>query len=117
MDMANLLSKMLACCEMPLIDLFRRVTANPAKMMNLNGAGNLSVGADADIAVWTLKEGTFGFTDGKGRLTGTKKLECEITFRAGEVVWDLNARTYPDYESLPKWYGIGGPDERIIPTR
>ena len=117
MDMANILSKMLACCEMPLIDLFRRVTANPAKMMKLDGAGNLSLGADADIAVWTMREGEFGFTDGKGRLTGSKKLECEITFRGGKVVWDRNARTYLPYEELPAWYGISAPDARVIPTR
>jgi dihydroorotase len=53
--------------------------------------GNLSVGSVADIAVLRIREGRFGFIDAGGNvLPGTKKLEAELTVRAGKIVWDLN---------------------------
>ena len=53
--------------------------------------GQLSEGAIADIAILDLVTGTFGFVDASGvRLAGEKKLECEVTIRAGKVVYDLN---------------------------
>ena len=115
-NMANLLSKMLACCEMPLIELFRRVTSNPAKMLKLPGVGNLNVGADADIAVWNLRDGDFRFRDGNGSIMGKHRLECEMTFRAGEIVWDFNARAFPQsYDELTSDYGVKLPDVRVTP--
>jgi dihydroorotase len=53
--------------------------------------GNLSVGAEADIAVISVRKGNFGFIDAGGtRMAGDKRLEAELTIRAGKVVWDLN---------------------------
>jgi dihydroorotase len=53
--------------------------------------GHLAVGAGADVAVLSVREGHFGFVDVDGeRDEGTRKLECELTIRAGKVVWDLN---------------------------
>jgi dihydroorotase len=53
--------------------------------------GQLSAGAEADIAVLSLRRGTFGFIDsGGGRFLGNQKLECELTIKGGQVVWDLN---------------------------
>ena len=115
-DMANLLSKLMACCEMPLIEVFRRVTENPAKMLKLDGCGYLNVGDDADIAVWSIRDGDFRFRDGAGYLMGKQRLECEMTFRAGEVVWDFNARSIAQcYDELPSDYGIKLPDVRVTP--
>ena len=38
-----------------------------------------------------LREGDFGFVDvGVQKLEGNQKLECELTLRAGDGVWDLN---------------------------
>ena len=49
------------------------------------------MGAEADVAVFRLLEGDFGFVDGDGEtVQGTEKLITEITLRAGEVAWDLN---------------------------
>ncbi len=56
-------------------------------------AGSRAVerGAEADIAVFSLRRGTFGFIDsGGGKLQGNQKLECELTIKGGQVVWDLN---------------------------
>lgn len=114
-DMANLLSKMLACCDMPLIELFRRATVNPAEMLNLGNVGNLSVGTEADIAVWNMRTGSFGYQDmSGGRIEGSRKLECEMTFRAGEIVWDLNARAGTHWEQLPPLYGYDPEAEDLI---
>lgn len=113
--MDNLLSKMLACCEMPLIDLFRRATVNPCKMLNLGDLVNLNEGSEADIAIWNLRKGHFGFQDmSGGRVEGSKKLECDMTFRAGEIVWDLNGRVGVPYKELPPNYGLDESKEDLI---
>ena len=53
--------------------------------------GNLSVGSVADIAIFTLKKGNFGFIDSHNYLLkGTQKLETELTIRSGKIVYDLN---------------------------
>ena len=58
--------------------------------------GHLSVGGDADIAVLNVRKGKFGFIDiAGGKLMGDQKLECELTVRAGQVVWDLNGISRP----------------------
>ena len=89
-DMANLLSKFMAM-GLSLQDVILRATWNPAKVINRPELGNLSVGSEADVAVFSLKTGKFGFTDVRARkIDGTQKLEAELTLRAGRVVWDLN---------------------------
>jgi dihydroorotase len=34
-------------------------------------------------------------------MPGTQKLECELTLRAGQVVWDLNGRAAADWATMP----------------
>ena len=34
-------------------------------------------------------------------MNGTQKLECELTIRAGQVVWDLNGRAATDWTTMP----------------
>jgi dihydroorotase len=89
-DMTNLLSKFMAM-GLSLQDVILRATWNPALVIKRPDLGNLSVGSVADVAVFTLKNGDFGFTDVRAKkLKGTQKLEAELTLRAGKVVWDLN---------------------------
>ena len=89
-DMANLLSKFLNM-GLPLEDVIRRATLNPAKVIKRTDLGTLSPGADADVAVFSLHTGDFGFLDVRGtKMKGNKKLEAELTIRAGRIVWDLN---------------------------
>ena len=58
--------------------------------------GNLSVGAIADVAIFSLRKGKFGFIDSSGfRMDGDQKLECELTVREGKVVYDLNGISRP----------------------
>lgn len=89
-DMTNIMSKFLNI-GLPLKDVILRSTWNPAKEIKREELGNLSVGSVADIAIFSLKKGKFGFIDSHNYLLkGTKKLEAELTIRAGKIVWDQN---------------------------
>jgi dihydroorotase len=45
----------------------------------------------ADIAVFRVAQGRHGFVDsGRYRLDGDRRIEPEMTLRAGRIVWDLN---------------------------
>ncbi|MFC7584317.1 amidohydrolase/deacetylase family metallohydrolase [Nonomuraea antimicrobica] len=91
-DMANVMSKFLAL-GMPLKDVVAASTWRPAQAIGHEELGHLSVGAPADLSVFTLEKGRFGFVDSFGfRIDGKQKLLCELTVRGGEVVWDLNGR-------------------------
>ncbi|MBY7141767.1 amidohydrolase/deacetylase family metallohydrolase [Virgibacillus sp. NKC19-3] len=115
MDMANVLSKMLACTDLSLTELFHRVTSNPAKLFDLGNIGNLSVGTEADIAVWSVRSGSFGFQDTSGGvINGSKKFECEMTFRAGDLMWDLNGRDGIPFKEMPELYGLDSEAEDLV---
>jgi len=89
-DMTNVMSKFLAL-GMRLQDVIGRSTWAPAKVIKRTDLGHLSVGSEADIAVFSVREGKFGFTDvRKVSVNGTKRLEAELTLRAGKIMWDLN---------------------------
>jgi dihydroorotase len=101
MDMAHSMSKLLNLGS-PLTDVVRMSTWNPAKEIHRPQLGNLDEGADADIAVLRLDHGKFGMVDSAGaRKFGDKMLTCELTVRAGKVVWDLNGRAAQDWEKFP----------------
>jgi len=103
-DMLNVMDKFLAM-GMSVDEVIRRSTWNPAREIQHEELGNLSVGSTADVAVLKLETGKFGFTDMYGaRMAGTQKLSCELTLRAGKVVWDLNGLSRPDWTTLPKNY-------------
>jgi dihydroorotase len=91
-DQVNVMSIFLAM-NMPLSKVVKAVTSEPAKVIQREELGNLSVGSVADVALLNLRSGKFGFKDIAGnRVESTKRLECEMTIRAGKVVYDLNAR-------------------------
>ena len=89
-DMANLMSKFLNL-GLSVQDVILHSTWNPAQIINRPELGNLSAGSEADVAIFNLRKGDFGFIDvGENKITGTQKLEAEMTIRAGKIVWDLN---------------------------
>ena len=89
-DMMNIMSKYMAM-GMSLQEVVERATWNAAKAIHRNDLGSLTEGTVADIAVFRIREGNFGYTDAGGNvINGTKKLEAELTVRNGKVVWDLN---------------------------
>lgn len=94
-DMSNVMSKFLNI-GMTIQDVILRSTWNPANVIKRPDLGHLSVGSEADVAVFNLKEGKFGFVDiRRTKINGTKKLEAELTLRAGRIVWDLNGISMP----------------------
>lgn len=107
-DILNVADKFLAL-GMPLTDVIAALTWNPAKEIRREELGNLSAGSPADVAVLRLAPGDFGFSDHYGgRIKAKQKLVCELTVRAGKVVYDLNAITREDWEKLPAGYGPQG---------
>jgi len=97
-DMSNVMSKFLAM-GMRLQDVILRSTWNPAQVIKRPELGHLSVGSEADIAIFNLKKGNFGYMDiRRTKITGTEKLEAELTLRAGRVVWDLNGISAPEWQ-------------------
>jgi dihydroorotase len=100
-DQLNVMSKMLNL-GLSLQQVIAQSTWRPAQVIKREELGHLSEGAVADVAVLRVREGQFGFVDVRGgRMNGTRKLECEMTVRAGRVVWDLNGLSYPEWTSLP----------------
>ena len=81
-------------------DVVRRSTVTPSQEIRRPELGTLSVGAEADIAVFDLLHGAFGFVDsGHARMQGDRRLQCALTVRAGTIVWDRNGLSWPDWET------------------
>ena len=100
-DQVNIMSKFLNL-GMTIEDVILRSTWNSAKEIKRQDLGHLTVGAVADVAVLSLRKGTFGFIDVEGgKMMGTQKLECELTVRDGKVVWDLNGISKTPWEKMP----------------
>ena len=114
MDMVTTMSKVLVM-GVPLPQVIRQSTDAPAKAIKRPELGHLSVGAEADIAVLRVMEGRFGYADGaRGRIDGDRRLLCELTVKAGRVVWDWNARAGVDYRKLPPDYGVRKDVDKIL---
>ncbi|CAG5017641.1 Deacetylase [Dyadobacter sp. CECT 9275] len=95
----NVLSKFLNM-GMSLYDVILRATWSPAQVIRRPELGSLSVGTEADVAVFNLRKGDFGYLDvRKLKLKGDKKLEAELTIRAGKIVWDLNGLSAETWDS------------------
>lgn len=100
-DMLNVMGKFLAM-GMPLADVIRRSTSNPAKHLQLDELGAIAAGAPADVAVLRLEKGSFGFADpAGGRIESSRRLLCELTVRHGKVVYDLNGMTAQPWDKIP----------------
>jgi dihydroorotase len=97
-DMLNVMSKMLNI-GLTLNEVITTSTWNPAQIINRKELGNLGAGSPADIAVFSLDKGTFGFIDTDGiKIKGDRKLTCQLTVMAGRVVWDLNGLAATPYK-------------------
>ena len=101
-DMLTTMSKFLAM-GMDLRAVIAASTWNPAKEIQRQELGNLSVGAGADVAVLNLQNGKFGLFDYTGyKVETNKKLECELTIRDGKIVYDLNGIANPIVVPFPQ---------------
>jgi len=83
-------------------DVISRATINPAMAIKRPELGNISVGSVADVAVFSLRKGDFGYLDIRDtKMKGTQKLEAELTIRAGRIAWDLNGIGSPVWNAVP----------------
>jgi dihydroorotase len=103
-DMITTMAKFLNM-GMPLQEVIYRSTVTPAREIGHPELGTLSEGAEADVAVIRLETGSFGFTDcGRAKLTGTQNLTCRLTLRAGQIMYDPDGRTVPEWGDAPPEY-------------
>ncbi len=115
MDMPTTMSKLMAL-GMPLKEVILRSTWNPAQIIHHEELGHLSVGAVADVSVWQLLKGNFGYRDERnGSVAGTERLIPDMTLKDGRVEWDWNSRSGVDYKTLAPDYGVRPGLEFIVP--
>jgi dihydroorotase len=94
-DILTTMSKFLAM-GMDLQSVIKASTWTPAQVIKQEELGTLSPGSEADIAILNIRKGKFGLFDYTGyKIEADKKLECEMTIRAGKIVYDLNGIAEP----------------------
>ena len=97
-DMANVMSKILNL-GLSLNEVIDASTWKPAQIIHREELGHLSEGALADIAVFKLEKGKFGYVDvTRKKMEGDKRLACELTIMGGNVVFDLNGLASESYQ-------------------
>jgi dihydroorotase len=78
---------------MSLDEVIRRSTAAPAKIMGYEGTvGTLRPGANADVAVFELRDGNFELRDSDGNtVTAKRRLLAQLTLKDGRVWYERPA--------------------------
>ncbi|MDO3703256.1 amidohydrolase/deacetylase family metallohydrolase [Micromonospora sp. C28SCA-DRY-2] len=86
-DLPTTMAKLLAV-GLPLEEVVAAATIRPARALNLpGGAGTLSPGAPADLAVFSVAEGPFELVDAHGqRRVGKQRLVNEATYLGGRLL-------------------------------
>jgi len=103
-SMTEVMSKFLAM-GVPLEDIIRRSTVNPAKEIRRPELGTLSVGSEADVAVLEVLHGRFGYIDdGWARMDGNLKLVARMTVRGGRILYDPSGLSMVEWTQAPKQY-------------
>jgi dihydroorotase len=103
-DMQTTMSKLLNL-GMPLQEVIYRSTVTPAREIGHPELGNLTVGAEADVAVFKLLTGEFSYVDcGRAKIYADRKLECAMTLRAGKIVFDPTGLSMPRWQEAPEAY-------------
>ncbi len=103
-DMATTMSKMLAI-GVSLNEVIRRSTVNPARAIRRPELGTLSIGHEADIAVFEHRRGRFAYVDcGQAKVVGKSKLVNRLTVRAGRIVYDPTGVGLLEWEKAPAQY-------------
>jgi dihydroorotase len=107
LSMNNVMSKFLSM-GVPLNDLIRRSTVNPAREIHRPELGTLSVGNEADIAVLDELHGHFGYIDcGYAKMEGTSQIVARMTIRAGRILYDPSGLSMVQWEKArPQYFNI-----------
>jgi dihydroorotase len=102
-NMLDIMSKYLNM-GLSIEEIIFRATWNTAISLKRSDIGHITEGSEADLAVLSIRKGKFGFIDAGGnRLDGDRRLEAEMTIRAGRIVWDQNgiaARSWLDNQTI-----------------
>jgi dihydroorotase len=106
-SMTIVMSKFLAM-GVPLDDIIRRSTVNPAAEIHRPELGTLTVGKDADIAVLELAKGHFSYIDcGVARFDGNANLTARMTIRAGRIAYDPSGLSMVEWEKArPQYFNV-----------
>ena len=109
LSFTNVLSKFRSI-GVPLDDLIRRSTVNPASEIHRPDLGTLSVGKDADIAILEEQHGKFGYIDcGWARLDGDYRITARMTVRAGRILYDPSGLSMVEWEKArPQYFTAPG---------
>lgn len=103
-SMANVISKFRAM-GVPLSDLIRRSTVNPAREIHRAELGTLSVGNEADVAVLEELHGKFGYIDcGLARMNGDVQIIARMTVRSGRIAYDPSGLSMVEWEKARPQY-------------
>jgi dihydroorotase len=103
-SMTDVMSKFLGM-GVPLDDVVRRSTVNPASEIHRPELGTLSVGKEADIAVLELQKGRFAYIDcGVARMDANVKLTARMTVRAGRISYDPSGLSMVEWEKARPQY-------------
>lgn len=78
---------------MPLAEIVRRATANPARLMGYEGTvGTLKPGANADVSLFELRDGNHELRDSDGNIVIAKRrLLVQMTIKDGRVWYERPA--------------------------
>jgi dihydroorotase len=78
---------------MPLEELVRRATTNPARIMGYEGTvGTLKPGANADVSVFELRDGHFDLRDSDNNtIVAKRRLLAQLTVKDGRVWYERPA--------------------------
>ena len=104
LSFANVLSKFRSM-DVPLDELIKRSTVNPANEIHRPDLGTLSVGKDADIAVLEEQQGKFGYIDcGFARMDGNVRIFARMTLRAGRILYDPSGLSMVPWDKARQQY-------------
>jgi dihydroorotase len=104
LSFANVLSKFRSM-GVPLDDLIKRSSVNPANEIHRPGLGTLSVGKDADIAILEEQQGKFGYIDcGFARMDGHVRIVARMTIRAGRILYDPSGLSMVSWDQARPQY-------------
>ena len=116
-SMNNVMSKFLAL-GVPLVDVIRRSTVNPASEIHRSELGTLSIGKDADIAVLDLMHGHFGYVDcGVAKMDANAQLIARMTIRAGRILYDPSGLSMVQWEKARPQYFTTPDRGESLPAR
>src|SRR5690606_13182204 len=83
-------------------DVIRMSTSEPAKIIKHPELGNLDVGAEADVALLRVDEGSFRRLDSaQASYPGDRRISADMTIRAGKIVYDAGGRSATDWQQFP----------------